>query len=108
MAAIFAAIFFVLTQNMMAADAAAPQIWFKMTNYNGPQGVDGPQGAKHNRDRKQDGHCARPGHLRFLGQISPPLDHGRDGFGRRLSGEAVPDAAQTKIIRIAAASASQR
>jgi len=42
-AAIFAAIFFVLTQNMMA-DAAAPQIWFKMANYKGTQGVDGPQG----------------------------------------------------------------
>jgi hypothetical protein len=27
-----------------AANAAAPQIWFNMTNYNMPGGVDGPQG----------------------------------------------------------------
>lgn len=40
---------------------------------------------KHQRDRKQDGHCTRPGHFRFMAQISPPLDHGRDGWEKTLS-----------------------
>jgi hypothetical protein len=41
---IFAIVVLALCQSAFAANTAVPQIWFNMTNYNMPGGVDGPQG----------------------------------------------------------------
>lgn len=41
---IFAFFVLALCQSAFAANSAIPQIWFNMTNYNMPGGVDSPQG----------------------------------------------------------------